>query len=172
MTKVFLANPTPQNQQINVRMPESRKALAVTIPMGQQRELGNGVFEAPEIDTIVEQLGPYGLYRVDEIKRARTKITYILSIGRPVTTAEIEMAVARNRGELHEEGKKRRVEAALAANASMNTAETPLNRMEMSVEEASPGSLPSEEPIGEGFRIDNTLDTSENKQPRRRNVRG
>lgn len=172
MTKVFLANPTPQNQIINVRLPESRKALAITIPMGQQRELGNGSFETSEIDAIVAQLGPYGLYPVDEVKRARTKVTYILSIRRPVTSAEIMFAVSKNRGELTEEGKKRRLEAAVAANAAMNTDETPLNRMEMSVEEATPGSAPSEKPIGEGFRIDNTLNTSENKPKPRRTARG
>lgn len=167
--KTFLANPTPQNQIINVRMPESRKALSITIPMGQQREVGD--FAKPELDALEAQLGPYGLCLVDDIKRARTKIAYILSVGRPVTSAEIMLAVSKNRGELTEEGKKRRLEAAVAANAAMNTQETPLNRMEMSVEEATPGSAPSEEPIGEGFKIDNTLDTSENKKPPRRTVR-
>lgn len=164
--KTYLGNPTPQNQLINVRMPESRKALSMTIPMGQQRMIGD--FEAPEIKAIEEQLGPYGLCFVDDVKRARKKITYILSVGQPVSAANISLAISRNRGELHEEGKKRRVEAALAANAVMNTEDAPLNRLEMSVEEASPGSAPSEEPIGEGFRIDNTLHTSENKPPRRR----
>lgn len=167
--KTYLANPTPQNQQINIRMPESRKALAMTIPMGQQRLVGD--FAAPELDALNDQLGPYGLVPVDEIKRARTKVTYILSVGRPITSAEIALAVARNRGELHEEGKKRRIEAAVAANSVMNTEETPLNRMEMSIEEATPGSAPSEEPIGEGFKIDNTVNTSENKPPRRRTAR-
>lgn len=168
--KTYLANPVQQHQNINVRMPESRKPLSMTIPMGQQRMIGD--FEKPELAAIDEQLGPYGLCHVDDIKRSQKKISYILSIGRPVSSAEIMLAVSKNRGALTEEGKQRRIEAAVAANVSMNTEESPLNRMEMSIEEATPGSAPSEEPIGEGFKIDNTLDTSENKPQRRRTVRG
>lgn len=164
--KTYLANPTQQHQNISVRMPESRKALSMTIPMGQQRMIGD--FERPELDAIEAQLGPYGLCHADDIKRSQKKISYIMSTARPVTALEISHAVSKNRGELTEEGKRRRVEAAVAANAAMNTAESPLNRLEMSVEESTPGSAPSEEPIGEGFRIDNTENTSENKPPRRR----
>ena len=167
---IFIANCTNQNQQINFRLPEARKPVAIMIPMGQQRPVGD--LSPPEIEAMMEQLGPYGLISVAEIKRAPRKISYVYSENKPVTSEMIRMAHDKNQGVLRDEGKDRRKNAAVAANAGMNTEETPLNRLEMSVEEESSGTIPSEEPIGEGFKIDNTLDTSENKRPRPRSGGG
>lgn len=167
--KTYIANCTQQIQEINYRLPESTKPMRYKIPMGKQILLGD--LGTLEIDAIVAQLGPYGLRNVDEIKNSRKKITYLLSVGKPVSGNNIKAAWDNNRGILAKEGKERRQEAAIAANAQMNTEETPLNRMEMSVEEVSAGSEPSEDPISEGYKVDNTMSTSENKRPRRRTSR-
>ena len=161
---VYVANCTQQQQQINYRLPDSRKPFSHTIPMGKQLLIGD--LSPPEIDAIEEQLGPYGLRAVDEIGKSKQKITYVYATGKPVSTADIRRALDANRGILREEGKERRENSAVAANAAMNTDETPLNKLDISVEEESSGSIPSEEPIGEGYRIDNTVNTDENKPKR------
>lgn len=159
--KVYVANCTQQNQQINFRLPDSRKPFSNTIPMGKQMLIGD--LDPPSIAALEDQLGKYGLVNVDDINRTKTKITYIFSVGKPVTADNIIAGLRRNRGLLTEEGKERRLKSAVAANMAMNTEETPLLKLETSVEEDSSGTIASEEPIAEGFRIDNTLDTSENK---------
>lgn len=164
--KTYIANCTLQNQMINFRLPEARKVTSMTIPMGRQKEVGD--FVQLEIDAMIAALGPYGLVSVDDIGKSRTKITYVYSTKGPVPAEKIARAIDHNKGHLRAEGKKRREEAAIATNVGMNTEETPLNRLEMSVEQISDGSIPADEPIGEGFRIDNTLSTSENKRPRPR----
>lgn len=164
--QVYVANCTSQRQIISFRLPEGRKPMTITIPMGKQVPLGD--MSPIDIESLLEQLGPYGLFPVDEIKRAEKKITYVFSVGKPVSANDMLMAFDRNKGLLRDEGVRRRTESAVAANSMMNTEETPLNRLEMSVEEVESGSIPSETPIAEGFRLDNTQVTSENKPPRRR----
>lgn len=163
--QTYIANCTQQRQIINYKLPESRKVTSYTIPMGKQLNVGD--LTTPEMKAIEAQLGPYGLRSVDDISRSRQKITYLYSTGKPVSAADIVRALDQNRGILSVEGKHRREQSAVAANSNMNTEETPLNRLEMSVEEETSGSEPSDDPIGEGFKIDNTLSTSENKRPRR-----
>lgn len=159
--KTYVANCTQQNQQLNFRLPDSRKPFSNLIPMGKQMLVGD--LTTPAIAAMTDQLGKYGLVHVDDVGRSKTKITYLFSTGRPVKSEEIVSALRRNRGLLAEEGKERRIRSAVAANAAMNTEDTPLLKLETSIEEDSSGTIPSEEPIAEGVRIDNTLDTSENK---------
>jgi hypothetical protein len=160
----YVANCTQQNQQLNFRLPLSRKPFSNTIPMGKQMLIGD--LDAPSLDALRDQLGKYGLVHVDEASRSKVKITYLYAVGRPVKAEEIVSALRRNRGLLTEEGKERRLRSAVAANNAMNTEDTPLLKLETSIEEESSGSIPSEEPIAEGVRIDNTLETSENKPKR------
>lgn len=171
MAKVYIANCTFQQQIINVRMPESRKPISMTIPMGQQRDVGD--LTTPMLDSLVDQLGPYGLYPAEGIKRAETKITYIYAVGRYVKGDEIRMALDRNQGVLREEGVERRKHAAIASAIAMDTEQTPLNKLDMSIEEESSSahfSSESEEQVNEGFRVDNTANTNENTKVGARNA--
>jgi hypothetical protein len=167
--KTYIANCTQQNQIINFRLPEGRKVMTHTIPMGRQLLIGD--LSPPEIEALQAQLGPYGLVPVADIGRSRNKITYVYSTSGPVSAANIGRALDRNRAILREEGKKRRENAAIAANMGMNTDETPVKNLEMTIEEVTSGTLADDEPVGEGFRIDNTQSMSENRRPRRRTVK-
>lgn len=166
----YVANCTQQNHILNFRLPDSRKPLSYKLPMGKQLLVGD--LTPPEVDALVEQLGPYGLIGVGEITNAKGKITYVMSQGVPVKSADILRALDKNNGVLRDEGKHRREEAAVAANAGMNTDDTPLNKLEMSIEEDTSGSFSDGDKLAEGMRIDNTQSTSENKKPRQRSKRG
>lgn len=164
MPKVYIANVTAQNHEINFRLPESRKPLSLKITMGQQRLVGD--LSPPEIEAMVEQLGPYGLVELGQDGK-REKISYLYNVHAPVPASAIQKVYDRNRGLLREEGTKRRQESAVAANDVMNTADTPIKNLTVDVEEVDSGSLGSDsDNVAEGVRIDNEANTSENKRPR------
>lgn len=163
--KVYVANCTQQNQQINFRLPDSRRPLSVGIAIGRQAFVGD--LSIPEIDAMLDQLGPYGLVELGQ-EGKRDKVTYLFNVGAPVPSAAMQRMIDRNRGILRDEGTTRRKEAAVAANAAMNTDDTPLKNVTMDIEEIDSGTLGNEsDRVGEGYRIDNEANTSENK-PRRR----
>lgn len=162
--KVYVANVTSQNHILNFRLPEARKPLSVSIPMGQQRLVGD--LSPPEIDAMVYQLGPYGLAELGQ-ESAKAKLAYIFSVGSPVPASAMQRIIDRNRGILRDEGVKRRQETAVAAHDLMNSESTPMKGVVVELEEVDSGSLGSDsEKIGEGIRIDDQS-TSENKPPRR-----
>lgn len=164
--KVYVANVTAQNHTLNFSLPNSRKPYGIGIPMGQQKMIGD--LSAPEVDALVEQLGPYGLAEVGhELKKE--KLTFIFNVGSPVTMSVIQRIYDRNRGILKDEGHERRKLSAVSANATMNTDDTPIKNMTVDVEEIDPGDLGSDsDDVREGFNIDNEANTSENRRPRRR----
>lgn len=163
--KVYVANVTAQNHTINFSLPESRKPFALPIGMGSQKFIGE--LDAPSIDAMLEQLGPYGLVELGhESKKA--KVAWIFNVGSPIPAAAIQKIYDRNRGILTDEGKQRRIENAVAANAVMNTEDTPLKNFVADVEEVDSGDLGGEsDNVGEGVRINNEEATSENKPKRR-----
>lgn len=168
MSKVYIANCTPQNHTVNFRVPDSRKPLSLNIMAGRQIEVPGDV-STPALDAMVEQLGRYGLVPVDEAGKVGGKVTFLYSVGSPVTASAILRAAERNKGILREEGKKRRIASAVAANQVMNSDETPINNLETSIEEVTSGDLGNDsEEIAEGVKIDNKGDTNENKPKRKR----
>lgn len=162
--KVYVANVTAQNHTLNFSLPDSRKPMAIPIGMGAQKFIGE--MSTPAIDAMAEQLGPYGLVELGyELKKE--KVTWIFNVGSPIPAAAIQKLYDRNRGILTDEGKQRRIENAVAANAAMNTEETPLKGFVADVEEIDSGDLGSlSDNVGEGVRINNEEDTSENKPPK------
>lgn len=168
--KVYVANVTPQNHTLNFRIPNVSKPIAIAIPMGQQKMIGD--MAAPDVDAMVEQLGRYGLVELGQ-ENKKEKVTYIFNVGSPVPLSAIQKLYDRNRGILTDEGRERRVAAAAGVNVAMNTEETPIKNMTIEVEEDDSGDLGNQsDNVGEGFNIDNTQNTSENRKPRRSRNRG
>ena len=161
--KVYVANVTAQNHILNFRLPEARKPLSIAIPMGQQRFIGD--FSPPEIDAMVEQMGPYGLAELGQESK-KERLAYIFHVGGPVPGNAMEKVYERNRGILRDEGVKRRQETAVAAHDLMNSESTPMKGVVVELEEVSSGSLGSDsEKIGEGVRI-SSEGTNENAPKR------
>lgn len=155
--KTYIANVTAQNHVANFRLPEAKKPLSLTIQAGRQIEVPNCDTQ-PAIDAMVDQLGRYGLVNVDEVNRVGRKITFLYSTS-PIPASAILKAIQRNKGILQQEGKDRRIKSAVAANEVMNTADTPIQELETSVEEVDSGGLGNDsEVIGEGVKIDNRQD--------------
>lgn len=168
MSIVYISNCTPQNHTANFRLPDARKPLSLSIQAGRQITVP-GDLSPPAIEAMVEQLGRYGMVHVDEAGKSARKITFLYSVGSPVPATAIMRVLERNKGILRDEGKKRRIESAVAANAVMNSDETPIKELETSIEEVDSGGLGDQsESLAEGVRIDNLADASnENKKPRR-----
>lgn len=163
--KVYVANVTAQNHTANFRLPDSSKPMALTIPMGSQKYIGD--LSAPAIDAMVAQLGPYGLVELGHEDKSE-KVTYIFSVGAPVPGTALQKIYDRNRGILTDEGKQRRLENAVAANQVMNTEETPLTNFTADVEEVNSGDFGSDsDKIAEGVKIDNTVASSNENSPKR-----
>jgi hypothetical protein len=170
MTKVYIANCTPQNHTANFRGPESRKPLSLAIGSGRQVLAGD--LSTPEVDAMVDQLGRYGLVHVDEAGKSGRKVTFLYSTGTPLPASAILRVAERNKGILRDEGAERRKLSAVAANAVMNSDETPIDKLETSIEEVSSGDFGGDsENIAEGIKIDNKADTNENKPKRKKKQR-
>ena len=171
--QLYIANVSHHNHIVNCRLPETTKVWTKEIPMGRQAMVGDrSGLTKEQVDKIIEQMGLYGLRSFKEAMNSEGVVPLIYSTDGPVSSDSMMKVIHRNRGILQSSGKRRREEAALAANVMMNTEETPLRKLEMSIEEATPGSLPSEgAPIAEGFRVDNAANTSENKR-KPRSLRG
>ena len=161
--KVWVANVTSQNHVLNFRLPEARKPLQIAVPMGQQRFIGD--FSPPEIDAMVEQLGPYGLAELGQESK-KNKLAYVFTVGGPVPAASMIKIIERNKGILRDEGVKRRQETAVSAHNLMNSDATPMKDVTVEMEEVDAGGLgENSEGIMEGIRVVDES-TSENKPPR------
>lgn len=174
MAKLYVANVTPQHQVINYRLDfrvdgerDGRVVIppksSPPIPPGRQMPIG-GDLHPSQIQSIMEQLEPYGLIAEAEIGRMPQgrKVTFVCNIDREVSAESIRQAHAHNTGVKVQDGKERRQRAAIAASEVISktvedqTAQTglpaPMREFDLSVEQQEP-SENDNPPLAEGHRV-------------------
>lgn len=185
MAKLYVANPTRQRQVVCYRLdftkegdaePQRRfqPARQQDVEPGRQVQLG-GDMHMNQITDIVEQLARYGMIGVVDIPRMQGKITYIYNIDRPVSAEALRRVVAHNESVLIEDGRGRRMRAAVATNeivqqtvaqqfAERGIDESPADRTTVSYEQEEQSEA-GEKPIAEGYKV--SADAPTKTPPRR-----
>jgi hypothetical protein len=176
MAKLYVANTTKQNQRVYFRLDfdvdaEGRRstilrfqpAKYVDIPPGQQRVIG-GEIHQDQVESIVEQLRPYGLAGVTEVASLAAVTPYIFNLNQPVKADHIRYVMAKNEGLQIEEGRQRRAKAAIIMNETVSNAvanqfaqqgiqKEPVQDFEVEFEQLDQSEA-GEKRIEEGYRID------------------
>lgn len=173
--RLYIANVTPQYQTIHYRLdylPDGTKDGRLLIPYkstppippGRQTQVG-GDWEKPALDSIINQLEPFGLVGEVDISRLpkARRVTYVFNLGKVVSEKAIREAHAHNTGVLVDDGALRRKRAAVGAadivakSVAEQTAQigldVPLTGFEMSVEQEEQSEL-GERRVEEGYTVD------------------
>lgn len=171
--QMFIANCTMQTRIINYRLPEVSRNIQQTIaPLGQVR-VGRSQLSQPDIDSIVEQLGRYGLANarnLSERKNPTQQVPIVYMVDATVPEKLIRQVHAHNKGTLRKLGEKTRTEAAIASSTFMeNSAPNTLRTQEVSIMEESAGTLHTDaDMLSAGTRVLGSRATEEDRKPRRR----
>ncbi len=167
MSKMYIANCTRQHTRVMYRLdytsqgelnPNRTGQLAKhqDIPAGQQRPVG-GDLHIRQIEDIEAQLRPYGLLGTVDLKhRLEGRVTWLYSIDIPVSEDDIRYAMDHNNGTLTAEGRQRRLQAAVGADAAIvnQAQEHPLN-MSVEYEELDTEDRTGNGPLlAEGVKVD------------------
>lgn len=149
---LYVANCTHQNHALNFRLPESPKLHTLKLPAGKQGMVGdkNGLNQF-QVDDFIEKMSVFGLVEEDKINGNHGVIPYVCSVDRPVRYETMLRVIDHNRGVMRDDGKKRRIEAAMAITEAANAA-GPLKELEASIEQVSDGTAPVDGPrVEEGY---------------------
>lgn len=169
--QMYVANCSHQNHTINYRLPGSDKIVQLDVGMGRQIPLASrDGFDSLEVEAVVKQLSIYGMIDVKDANRAEGVVPLVYSIDKQVPSDAMTKIIHHNRGVMSSQGARRRKESAIAAIGAMDTEESPIKKLEMSIEEASSGSMPvaeGDKPIGEGFKYDADQTPGGENKPKR-----
>lgn len=130
MPMLYVANPTIQNQRVYYRLdfnaegqrnPNLKGAFKLRdIAPGRQEPVGGTLAHPMQVQEIIQQLRTYGALDVSEVGGQRHFVHHIFSVDRPIPKAVIERVHEQNKGIQTEQGRQRRIAAALAANEILN----------------------------------------------------
>jgi hypothetical protein len=155
MAALYVGNVSLQIHQFHYRPLDGSRPVAIEVPSYGQTRIG-GELTIPEIECIVTQHRIYGLRRADEAHLLGPQDALLFSIGRPISTDQLQTGVERKAAKLAELGKATRVDAAIKTNAAFQKEVRQQNRIfEMSFKEETPagGFSDSHKPLTEGTVI-------------------
>ena len=136
--RMYIANGTHQNVDFQYRIPEARSYRQQNIPIGGQVRI-SGELSSPEIELIIQFHEKYNIKNVSDFhNHSSTFIPYIYSVDEPIPASKIAELVEQNRKVLEENGRKQRIEAALATTANIEENSGQIKNLEMTVEEIAP----------------------------------
>jgi hypothetical protein len=125
VSRLYIANTTKHDQIIFYRLDFDQSGQPVsqvgkmpkqqTIPRGRQVNIGGDLYMS-QIDSIVEQLKPYGLIGVADVQHMTKIAPYVFNVDQPVSSETMRRVHAFNDGVSILDGKKRRQSAAVAVN--------------------------------------------------------
>lgn len=113
--KMFVANCTNQVQEFHYSVPGQRSRRTQTIGIGNQIQI-SGELTSEEVDAIVEQKGPYGMFAASSVAQTHQHIQLLYATGKPVTSNQMRQALERNLALMGNEGVRLRQAAAIAVN--------------------------------------------------------
>jgi hypothetical protein len=150
--KMFIANGTHQNIDFQYRLKKYKTYRTQLIPIGGQIGL-SGELEKEEIDKIALDHAIYGMVHYKELSNYKGfHVPYVYSVDVPVPSEAIAELIVQNREYNDELGKRLRKEAAIAVNATIESATTDhLANFEMTIEERK--SNVRDPTISEGIRV-------------------
>lgn len=166
--QMFVGNASAQFHQFTYRIPEVDKTRFLTIPPMKQVRLADDLNQQ-QIDSIVEQHGPFGFASIEDVKRGAVKKQYtklVYSVGTPIAAPIIEALFHSNHGILDAQGRQIRRETAVVANDAIQRQlqaerekglEADVAAIDITIQEEEQPSggydRPSSQVISEGFRV-------------------
>lgn len=145
--QLYAANCTPQEFELNYRVPESDRSLKTRLPSGMNQRVGDGSYNAFQVQGIIDQGKSYGMYDVKDMERIPDGmlITVLFSRDEPVKPEIIRDVMSRNRRDLTVVGAERRKELAVAAAHVMNQNDPArADRASVAIQEDQPGTMSSD----------------------------
>lgn len=109
---LYLSNATAQRQQICYRLAEHTKIFERLLRPGEQIPINN--LNSEQVDSIVNQLRPYGARDVAEVTKVRTFVGIIYSVDRPIPSDRTGSTFEQNKGALLASGEEMRRQSAVA----------------------------------------------------------
>jgi hypothetical protein len=114
--KCYIANTSPQVQELYFWMAEVTRPVVQRINMGEQVLLGNKELNAEEVDRILEQLAPYGVADIRHISQEIKFSGVCYQFNKPIDIDALRSGVARSQ----EVAEERSLEARKTATAAIN----------------------------------------------------
>ena len=137
MGKLYVANCTKQDYEVQYHLHlvvdggrlrsidanpnQNRPAMRQMIKPGRQIPLG-GDLSTVQVESVIRQLVPHGLVGREELyspDHRNKKIPLVYSLDAPVSADVIRYVMDVNSGYMTEEGRQRRIQAAIATNATV-----------------------------------------------------
>jgi molecular chaperone DnaK (HSP70) len=140
MGRLYVANCTKQPQELQYHLhlkvdggrlvstdaaPINRQATRQTIQPGRQDVIGAHDLPTWQIESVIRQLVPHGIVGVTDLYSPSfraMKIPLLFSIDKPIPGDVIRYTIDSNSGVLTEQGRRRRIQAAIATNETINNA--------------------------------------------------
>lgn len=140
MGKLYIANCSKQPQELQYHLhlkvdggrltstdaaPINRQATRQTIQPGRQDVIASHDLPTWQMESVIRQLEPHGLVAVTDLyspEFRNRKIPLLFSIDKPVAGDVIRYTMDSNSGTLTEEGRRRRIQAAIATSETVNSA--------------------------------------------------
>lgn len=125
--RLFVANPTRQRQVLFYRpfieppgaVRSFRPASQIEIQPGKQVPIPHDFASTEAADVVVGQISKHGAVAEKEVKGCKRYIRYVWNVGQPVGLSALRTAVALNKGIKTEEGKDRRMRAAVGVSETV-----------------------------------------------------
>lgn len=163
MTKLYIANCKPQDEEFLYRVAEKQRThpFRQVILAGQQLLIYKEESEAV-LRGIIQQHEKYGLVHVSDIDRTKPFISLCWQFDKPITPDQIAYSLQHNHDVLEQDGQIRRDQAAvgIADNLGRVVATQAGGRapgaLSLEIEERKPRGDQSKEGINEVIRVDPT----------------
>lgn len=141
MTKLYIANTTVQDRKMPYRVVGLDGQWTLDIPRGAQVPMPMDM-SSEQIAGIVAQQEHYGMVAATNVGQARSHISALYAVGKPVTESQMRLALERNLQLMGEEGLRLRKMASVGISSVMSD-QAPDNYLGARVEVVEKSSEPS-----------------------------
>jgi hypothetical protein len=182
--RLHLANVTRQRQTVFYRLDFIHEGNAaqrvnslkhIVVEPGRQVTVG-GDLTLPQVQSIMDQLSPYGGVGIEELSRLpQHKIAYLLSVDKPIPSRAIKLIDEHNSELLTYAGDKRRQDAAIATHPMVERQIDNLKRLDIEMLEVPPEAGDPDtvgKPLDFGAHLDPNARDSTRAPPARRGKTG
>lgn len=160
--RMYIGNATKCIVEFHYRLPEHPGVIMQRIPIGAQIALSRDL-STPDINLVLKQNAAYGLVSADEIDRRKEFHGLCYSLGNPISSVKLSVAIERNTQVLVDQGRKMRETFAIAQsnNLENDAVRQDVGRLveyDMSVVEEDRRKTSAEaenphKPVAEGVRV-------------------
>ena len=151
---MYIANLTQQIQEFTYRLPEHKRPIRITVPIGAQLVLP-GDLTTPEIEAIVETQAPYGFTPVSEINKTKAFVGVCWQLDKRIDLNTLRYGIQHNFKVLDARGHDIRKEAAVAITEQLQATGPAASALEVVMKEVQAKDSPIAPTLHEVVRVAN-----------------